>query len=102
MFLHYNKDAEGCWWLHDTAPSFPARFTMSYRSSVAACLHSVLAISSNKLVGNKTAATHLVSDLSSLVFSLPLDEMISAKLKKYHLAQLLLVITIRSLYGFHL
>jgi hypothetical protein len=38
-----------------------------------------MAISSDKFVGNKAATTQLVSHLSSLVFSLPLDERISAQ-----------------------
>jgi hypothetical protein len=103
MYVHNKKDAEGCWWLHDTATSFPVWFTTSYRSSVVAGPHSVLAISSNKIAGNKTATTHPVSDLSSLVFSLPLDETISAQVKKITiLLSFLLFIPIRSLYGFHL
>jgi hypothetical protein len=38
-----------------------------------------MAISSEKFVGNKAATTELVSHLLSLVFSLPLDETISAQ-----------------------
>jgi hypothetical protein len=49
---------------------------MSYRSSVAAGLHSVLAISSENFAKNKAATTQPVSHISSLVFSLPLDQMI--------------------------
>jgi hypothetical protein len=63
----------------DTAPSFPAWFTMSYRSSATAGPHSVIDISSDKIVGNKVNTMQLVSHLSSLVFSLPLDETISAQ-----------------------
>jgi hypothetical protein len=80
MFVHFNRDAEGCWWPRlGYKLSFPAWFTTSYRSSATAGPHSVMAISSEKFVGNKAATTELVSHLLSLVFSLPLDETISAQ-----------------------
>jgi hypothetical protein len=52
---------------------------MSRRSSVVAGQHSVLAISSDNFAKNKAATTQPVGHLSSLVFSLPLEEMISAQ-----------------------
>jgi hypothetical protein len=79
MFVHFNRDAQECWWPRGTTPSFPARFTKIYRSYAAAGPHSVLVISFDKFVGNKAASMQLVSHLSSLVFSLPLDETISAQ-----------------------
>jgi hypothetical protein len=62
--------------------TFPAQLTTSYRSSAAAGLHSVLAISSDKFAGNKGIATQPVSHLASLVFSFPLDETIPAQVQR--------------------
>jgi hypothetical protein len=72
------KDAGGCVIRHPPSP----RGSPWVLSAVAAGPQSILAISSNKIAGNKTTTMHPVSDLSSLVFSLPLDETISPELKK--------------------
>jgi hypothetical protein len=78
-FVHFNRDAEGCWWQRDMAPSFPVWLTTSYRSSTEAGMHSIMAISSDKFARNNSSTTQPVSYLSSLVFSLPLEETISAQ-----------------------
>jgi hypothetical protein len=41
---------------------------MSYRSSTAAGLHSILAISFDKFAGNKATTTQPVTHLASLVY----------------------------------
>jgi hypothetical protein len=54
-----------------------------------------MAISSDKFARNKAATTQPVSHLSSLVFSLGRNDLCPS-VKKYSLAQSLLIITIRS------